>query len=94
MFAPGNTSPCHVPLHLLAQTAESHMAGIAQQLSDRALRYRFSPVVYAVRLAGSDDLVRLGQHHTPAFDPEPVVVPRVIGHSFETFANHSLIERK
>jgi hypothetical protein len=25
-------------LHLLAQTAESHMAGIAQQLSDRALR--------------------------------------------------------
>ena len=38
MLPSGNTSPCHDPLHLFAKTAESQHAGIAQQLSDRALR--------------------------------------------------------
>ncbi|RYM04630.1 hypothetical protein EWH12_21855 [Sphingobium cupriresistens] len=38
MLSPGNTSPCHHSLHLVAKTAESQHAGIAQQLSDRALR--------------------------------------------------------
>ncbi|RYM11113.1 glycosyltransferase family 4 protein, partial [Sphingobium cupriresistens] len=37
MLSPGNTSPCHHSLHLVAKTAESQHAGIAQQLSDRAL---------------------------------------------------------
>jgi hypothetical protein len=38
MFTPGNTSPSHGSLHLFAKTAESQDAGIAQLLSDQALR--------------------------------------------------------
>ena len=38
MFAPGNTSPSHGFLHLFAKTAESQDTGIAQLLSDQALR--------------------------------------------------------
>ena len=37
MLAPGNTSPCHHSLHLFAKRRESQHAGIAQQLSVRAL---------------------------------------------------------
>ncbi|MEO9132041.1 MAG: hypothetical protein ABI240_12630, partial [Sphingomonas sp.] len=37
MLAPGNTSPCHDPLHLFAKMAESQHTRIAQQLSDQAL---------------------------------------------------------
>ena len=38
MFAPGNTSSSHGFLHLFAKTAESQDTGIAQLLSDQALK--------------------------------------------------------
>lgn len=57
MLAPGNTSPCHRLLHLFAQTVESHVTGIAQQLPDQALRLTapFLGVVGNELIVVSDD---------------------------------------
>jgi hypothetical protein len=40
MVTPGNNSPSHGSLHHFSKTAESQDTGIAQLLSDQALRSR------------------------------------------------------
>jgi hypothetical protein len=58
MSTPGNTSPSHGSLHLFAKTVESQDAGIAQLLSDQALRQN-SPLLC---LSGSATLFTLLAH--------------------------------
>ncbi|OYX91059.1 MAG: hypothetical protein B7Y74_15300, partial [Novosphingobium sp. 35-62-5] len=58
MLAPGNTSPCHHSLHLFAKRRESQHAGIAQQLSVRALNMAvymedWNNIQYGVVVAGA-----------------------------------------
>ena len=52
MLASGNTRLCHRFLHHFAQTVESHDAGIAQQLSDRALR-RSKEITIGISVIGT-----------------------------------------
>ncbi|MGE4324096.1 MAG: hypothetical protein AB7E60_13855, partial [Sphingobium sp.] len=50
MLLPGNASPCHDTLHLFAKGRESQHAGIAQQLSGRALINAYFRAPYLNRL--------------------------------------------